>query len=657
MHLRSVLMGTVRRTRPAWIVFPIYLSIAGAFAAAPAWYARYDRPEPVPNSTQFNDFFSAEFNLGFSWVATSIRLGEGGTSVGMPTAVTFDGDGGLEWAYYLEIPTGVSASGRIVPSDDFERVFAGYTRTVSPGAFTQRQGVVGAFDGATLAKEYAYTFMFQELLNTTTGVAFYPGNIAGIVQSLEDSAHVMLIDESGEKILDQLYQFDLSQLPFPEPFANFDLRRLPDLSGFLLRIGPFLMRFDNDGTVVWAKQTGELLEYVMTPDGGLITWTMVPGQFFDPPTEDWVTIFQKIDADGERAWGVRIDDMDLRQDYQPARDANPVDDGENVWIIGGAFNESGSPPSAGRESLFLLRLDSATGELLAQTEIAVQGLTDLRGVFAGWTGQHAVVALNDGHLLKLDANLTSGEAVRLAAAVSEPHIVYDPDAGLFLFAPQAGQLANATTVIALDEALNPGVPCDVILDAILEITPGDRVFSSLGTPPAIPDATVTVSPANTELTEADLSIRPLVVNATDLCIDEPPVEEITYAIWAEEVFGADNANDPNIGGPDVDSTGDGVTNLHAYVLDLDPFAINARTSASVLSQDGPDAVLTFRRRANLADYTVLVEGSRDLENWNEPVVVVSVSVDAAGAETVRARLAEPISAFNRGFLGLRIVEN
>ena len=640
-----------------------------ARADLPSWFAHYDLPGAIQNSNQFTEFHSDDFSRGFVWSSTLMRI-SGFSGVNMPSTVVFDNEGALEWAAFLELPSG--GSGRLFPLEDLHSVFAGYRILES---VTERQGFVGVLDGATLEQRFGFTFPFQTFLNISTSIALYPGNVAGVVQSLEDAAHVMLLDENGTKTLDRIFEFDFSGLPFPVTLTGFNLFRLPDLSGFLLEFPPLLMRFDNDGTVRWNKLSGEFSNMIVTAEGEVVSLQTVPGEFFNPPVEGMVTRVQKFNIDGEREWVTQIEDFipDSGFEFGSTQRLNPFSDGETLWVTGHSSDQAGqSPPYDGAEDLLVFRLDAASGALLAQTEISIEGEHSLRGALGGWTGQHGVLSLHSdrpieepvsgilpkAYLLKLDSDLDGVDAFLLRGDIGGEvsRISHDPEAGAFLYASRQQLFANDMSAVILDEALNPVTPCDILFDAAVTLTSGSRVVTSLDSFPQPNDVPVSTSEANTELTPAEIPITPLFVESNELCPNGiPPPSALSYADWAVETFGPGQAANPAVSGPGVDLTGDGLTNLHAYALGLNPLEHNSPVAGAVVSDTGSGVFLTFQRRENLGDYRVVVEGSLDLERWDEPVVEEIVSVDPDGIGTVIARLAAVPEAAN-GFLRIRILE-
>ncbi len=101
----------------------------------------------------------------------------------------------------------------------------------------------------------------------------------------------------------------------------------------------------------------------------------------------------------------------------------------------------------------------------------------------------------------------------------------------------------------------------------------------------------------------------------DLRLAALPVAALTFADWQHARFG-DAANDPTIAGPLADPDGDGVPNLLEYATGADPQAASAPFEP-LLSFDEEGAALRFGRVAALADLTLTLQASDDLETWTD----------------------------------------
>jgi len=104
----------------------------------------------------------------------------------------------------------------------------------------------------------------------------------------------------------------------------------------------------------------------------------------------------------------------------------------------------------------------------------------------------------------------------------------------------------------------------------------------------------------------------------------------TYDAWAFSVFpehvaAADRS-------PDAAPFGDGVPNLLAYALALDPLANKSGGMPTATPGEGHLA-FRFRRNLNASDLVVAVESSADLANWSEvtaSIIVINPDVDGDG---------------------------
>ena len=143
--------------------------------------------------------------------------------------------------------------------------------------------------------------------------------------------------------------------------------------------------------------------------------------------------------------------------------------------------------------------------------------------------------------------------------------------------------------------------------------------------------------------------------ANDSVVVEPPVGD-TYAAWSQSAFTAEELADPALSGPTGDVNGDGVANLLAYAMNLDPRAAVAASDLPTAVVSGDQAGLQFRRRAGDAGVTYQLERSLDLQAW-APLADAVQDGDPAdlgdGAELVT--WLEPAQAEGgQGYLRLRV---
>ena len=91
-------------------------------------------------------------------------------------------------------------------------------------------------------------------------------------------------------------------------------------------------------------------------------------------------------------------------------------------------------------------------------------------------------------------------------------------------------------------------------------------------------------------------------------------EETTpFMAWQLVHFGA-NANNLLIAGPDADPSGDGMSNLLKYALNLDPNA-NSKAGLPTLGTGSGVITLTYNQSLEATDAIYTVEWSDNLENW------------------------------------------
>lgn len=153
---------------------------------------------------------------------------------------------------------------------------------------------------------------------------------------------------------------------------------------------------------------------------------------------------------------------------------------------------------------------------------------------------------------------------------------------------------------------------------------------------------------------------PLRNTLLSLAVDVPA--PATYAAWSADIAwnGADSS-------PDGDPNTDGVNNLLAYALDLDPLSTatsDALPYATLDSTPGGIPWLNYYHRENTqaADLTYFVQVSEDLQSWTN-LVVDGVSIveetadadpDADGSATLRRMRLNLETRTPAGFLRLHV---
>lgn len=129
----------------------------------------------------------------------------------------------------------------------------------------------------------------------------------------------------------------------------------------------------------------------------------------------------------------------------------------------------------------------------------------------------------------------------------------------------------------------------------------------------------------------------------------------SYDAWASSAFPEETPEADRA--PDADPIGDGIPNLLAYALALDPLANKSGGMPTAIPGEG-HLTFRFRRNLNAADISVVVESSEDLSGWVEVVAlptVVDSDVDGDGnAELLEVTIAaEPDEV--RRFARLKVV--
>lgn len=155
---------------------------------------------------------------------------------------------------------------------------------------------------------------------------------------------------------------------------------------------------------------------------------------------------------------------------------------------------------------------------------------------------------------------------------------------------------------------------------------------------------VTVTVGTTNLTSA-----PATLTVGEDGGEDP--EPVSFEAWsALAILPADQR------GPLDNPSGDGLSNLLKFALDLDPATPSGSALVTGETQIGNEnyQVIGFTRRTNLGNVTVVVEVSTELDFSDElGSEIVSVTDNGDGTETVIVRSAVPISAHDRQFMRLR----
>ncbi len=130
-------------------------------------------------------------------------------------------------------------------------------------------------------------------------------------------------------------------------------------------------------------------------------------------------------------------------------------------------------------------------------------------------------------------------------------------------------------------------------------------------------------------------------------------DQLSFRIWALQTYG------PIVGPttiPTVTPPGQNLSNLVHFVQGRD---LNNEPLQSVakISEGGLEyPKLTYQARTDLKEYQMRPEVSQDLINWSNSVIGLNSTVNPDGTSTFQLRGTEPISATNRFFFRIRILE-
>lgn len=126
-----------------------------------------------------------------------------------------------------------------------------------------------------------------------------------------------------------------------------------------------------------------------------------------------------------------------------------------------------------------------------------------------------------------------------------------------------------------------------------------------------------------------------------------------FALWQSGHFSSEELEDPTISGPLADPVGDGVANLLAYALHLDPRSPAPRDALPTQGFTEEGLTLTFNRSKEATDVEFVVEVSEDLVTWSAaPEDVEQIGLTDNG-ETDRAVFLDKGTG-DRRFIRLRL---
>jgi hypothetical protein len=110
----------------------------------------------------------------------------------------------------------------------------------------------------------------------------------------------------------------------------------------------------------------------------------------------------------------------------------------------------------------------------------------------------------------------------------------------------------------------------------------------------------------------------------------------SYAGFQQQYFSASQLSNPSISGASADANGDGITNLMAAALGLNPWT-NAASSLPVIGNSGGHLTLTFTRLKLPTAWTMTPEVSGDLVNWQSgPAYTTQTAVTSVSANVEQA---------------------
>ena len=498
----------------------------GLSEAAIPWSKQFDPDLTLMQDPTIKQLFSDA--AGYKLIGVSYLPGIFSTGQSTAIGARFGATGALEWGAFLDGGFGFSSHERVVPMDDTTGLFASYA---SAG-----KARIGVYDAAALTKRFAYEFDLRPTTEFSPQVTieWYPGDVIGVAQHMGsgNSINVMLFDAAGNRISDK----DYSGIVDPASrSALVRLLRLPDLSGFLLISYYNVVCLNNDGTVRWAKTgPGSDQPVSIAQDGSIVFTSVVPrtGQF-----PDGGTFLIKLNADGTLAW-VRIIDGLAAVTDNFILGRNAVYDGENVWLVGGTIAAPDASSVALDGSLLgLLRIDGATGDIIAQADLAFEDRNVFIGEFSAWTGTHAIFAIEStdpligsrGHVLRTDGALENPELIALSGApVETTRISHDPEMGSLLYTWSAfnGSVISAVSLDA--ETLTPARDCDLFAPVPFLYGAGSYVSETPSPAPVVGDAAITVTDHDTALVSVDLPVVTMALNEFELCqgVSEPPASPV-----------------------------------------------------------------------------------------------------------------------------------
>ena len=111
---------------------------------------------------------------------------------------------------------------------------------------------------------------------------------------------------------------------------------------------------------------------------------------------------------------------------------------------------------------------------------------------------------------------------------------------------------------------------------------------------------------------------------------------------------------PDIAGPEIDASGDGVSNLLKIALGLDP-TVSTQDGLPVLGITDDSLTLTYNRAIAVTDLSFSAEWSTDMINWKTDDVTELVL--SSTPTTWRVQASVPINGASRKFMRLRVTRN
>ncbi|WP_372796037.1 hypothetical protein, partial [Pontiella sp.] len=466
-------------------LFVAGLAVVPSADAALHWSAQYqvDGPEPPPFDA--GGFFPT--GNGYSMYANSTSTNASG-QYSIPALARFNTSGDLLWSVYMDAGQDSSDQELQAVFGNLDEFFAGYIDE-------SNEVVKLSIYNTNLVAEYAVQFPVSaaEILNNSAQVSLDADDYATVLRNIGTTVKTLVLSETGAELVDKTFSsplFSADTPGFVTQQALFD--RLSGIDGYLLSVfiqrsffdfsDPFnpvfgttntvvAVQLDDAGDINWATNFSLVSDLPVTPvqtldENGNVVYILNDGIAGLGGQTNFAHVV-KLNASGGLDWAKTIDDVVLT----PARIVS-----SGVWISG-----TSSLSTNGTSDAVLLRLDGASGSLLAQATFDVGG-ADFAS-YAGGSGSEIFFSLNSygfdtntfsatnatGYVASADItlqNFTFREYTPTNSAFSL--LWHDPVNSCLIYSPIVAASTNALTnltVIALDENLATDAGCDFFDDA------------------------------------------------------------------------------------------------------------------------------------------------------------------------------------------------